>query len=75
MHLQTFHVYEFFQCVASGMWPLGRSITAQIDMQLFTPQEVRECAAVNAALYQLTEMAVCDGYLHLFYSDIRLAMG
>lgn len=57
-----FNVNEFFQCVASGMWPLWRSIAAQIDMQLFTPQEVRECAAVNAALHQLTEMAACAGY-------------
>lgn len=59
MQLQTFHVCESFQCVASGMWPLRRSITAQIDMQLFTPQEVRECAAVSAALYQ----PYWDGYL------------
>lgn len=38
------------------MRPLRRPITILINMQLSTPQEVGECAAVSTALYKLTKI-------------------
>lgn len=45
-------------CLCAGSWarPLRRRVAALIDAQLSAPQEVRECAAVSAALHQLTKI-------------------